>query len=169
MPFRSLLLVAGLSALLAGCGSENDALIPEEDAANLSTLVSEAGDASAAGECDAAQRAVREAEQQLSGLPRKTDKALKANLREWLEYLNGKIGDECEAEPEETPTVEPTETPTPTVEPTETPTPTVEPTETPTPTVEPTETPTEDPGTGGEEGPPEEPPGSGGVPPEEDG
>jgi hypothetical protein len=169
MPFRSLLLAFGLSALLAGCGSDNSALIPEDDAGRLSALVSDAGDASAAGECDSAQRSVREAEQQLSGLPRKTDKALKDNLREWLEYLDGQIGEECEAEPEETPTptVEPTETPT------ETPTPTVEPTETPTetPTEVPTETPTptEEPGSGGEEAPPEEPPGTGGVSPEEAG
>jgi choice-of-anchor A domain-containing protein len=47
------------------------------------------------------------------------------------------------------------------------PTPTPTPTETPTPT--PTPTPTVDPGSGGEQGPPEEPDGSGGVPPGEDG
>jgi hypothetical protein len=169
MLFRSLVLAAGLSALLAGCGSDNSALIPEDDAGRLSALVAEAGDASAAGECDAARRAVREAEQQLSGLPRKTDKALKGNLREWLEHLNGQIGEECEAEPEETPTPTPTPTPTETPEVTETPTPTETPTETPTPTVSPSPTPTEEPGTGGEEGPSEEPPGSGGVPPEEEG
>jgi outer membrane biosynthesis protein TonB len=169
MPFRSLLLAAGLSALvLAGCGSDNTALIPQSDADRLSALVAEAGDASASGECDAARRAVREAEQQLDGLPRKTDRQLKANLRDWLEYLNGRIADDCKApEPEETPTptptVEPTETPTPT------PTPTEEPTETPTPTATPTPTPTVDPGSGGEGMPPEEPPGTGGVPPGEEG
>jgi hypothetical protein len=169
MPFRSLLLAAGLSALLAGCGSDDSALIPEDDAGRLSALVAEAGDASTAGECDAARRAVREAEQQLSGLPRKTDRALKANLRDWLDYLNGQIGDECEAEPEETPT--PTATPEVTETPTPTPTATETPTETPTPTPTetPSPTPTEEPGSGGDEGPPEEPPGSGGVPPEEDG
>jgi hypothetical protein len=169
MRLRSLLL-AGLSALvLAGCGSENDALIPKDDADRLSQLVADAGQASDAGECDAARRAVREAEQQLDGLPRKTSKKLKSNLRDWLDHLDGKIADDCSAEPDETPTAtatpdatetatpEPTETATP--EPTETATP--EPTETPAPTV------TVDPGTGGE-GLPEEPPGTGGVSPEED-
>ena len=167
MRLRSLLIAAGLSALVAaGCGSENDALIPQQDADTLSTLVADAGSASDAGDCDAAKRAVREAEQQLDALPRKTSRKLKANLRDWLDHLSSEIADECKAEPEETPTPTatptPTETPTPT--PTETPTPT--PTETPTPT--PTPTPTVDPGTGGQQGP-EEPSGTGGVPPEEDG
>jgi outer membrane biosynthesis protein TonB len=170
MRLRSLLLAAALSALvLAGCGSENDALIPSEDADTLSTLVAEARAASDAGECDAARRAVREAERQLDALPRQTSRRLKGNLRDWLEHLDGTIADECDAQPEETPTPsatpEATETPTP--EPTETPTP--EPTETPTP--EPTATPeptvTVDPGTGGG-GIPEEPPDTGGVSPGED-
>jgi outer membrane biosynthesis protein TonB len=166
MRFRSLLVAAGVSALLAGCGSENETLIPQSDADQLSSLVAEAGDASAAGECDAARRAVREAEQQLSGLPRRTDANLKENLRDWLDYLNRQIGDECSPEPEATPTATPTETPTET--PTPTPTPTETPTPTPTPTETPTPTPTVDPGTGGEEGP-EEPGDSGGVPPGDEG
>src|ERR671923_2676983 len=102
MRIRSLLLVAGLSALLlAGCGSENDALIPPDDADTLSRLVAEAGDASAAGECDTARRRAREAEQQLDGLPRSVSRQLKRKLRDWLEYLDGKIAEECTAaEPE---------------------------------------------------------------------
>src|SRR5918998_2945443 len=116
MRLRSLLL-AGLSALvLAGCGSENDALIPPEDADTLSSLVADAGAASNAGECDAARRAVREAERQLDALPRQTSRRLKANLRDWLEHLDGEIADDCQAEPEET------ATPTATPEATETPT-----------------------------------------------
>ena len=167
MPFRSLLLAVGLSALLAGCGSEGSALIPQDDADRLSAYVAEAGDAARAGECDPAQRAVREAEQQLSGLPRRTDKELKANLREWLEHLNERIVAECDTAPEQTP--EPTTTPEETETPTATPTPTPSPTETPTATATPVPTATVDPGPGGGEGPPEEPPGTGGVPPEEDG
>jgi hypothetical protein len=161
MSFRSPLVAAAVSLLvLAGCGSDNQALIPQGDADQLTALVSEAGEASAAGECDRARRAVREAELQLSGLPRKTDKRLKANLRDWLDYLDGRIADDCEApEEEETPTPTPTEeaeTPTPT--PTETAT------EVPTETATPEPTVTVDPGTGGE-GAPEEPEGSGGVSP----
>lgn len=167
MWLRSPLLAAALGALaLAGCGSDNSALIPQQDADRLTTLVADAGDATAAGECDRARRAVSEAELQLSGLPRKTDQDLKANLGDWLQYLDGRIAEDCEApEPEETATPEPTPTPTP--EPTETPTPT--PTETPTPTATPEPTVTVDPGDGGGTVPPEEPPGSGGVPPGDDG
>ncbi|MGI8781352.1 MAG: hypothetical protein ACR2L8_14535 [Solirubrobacteraceae bacterium] len=167
MAFRSPLLAAGLGALvLAGCGSENTALIPQAEADQLTALVREAGDASAAGECAAARRTVREAEQQLAGLPRKTSRRLKANLRDWLEHLDAKIGDECTApEPEPTATAAPTEAPTETPTPTQTP----EPTATPTPAQTPEPTATVDPGTGGEPPPEEEPPSTGGVPPEEDG
>jgi hypothetical protein len=158
---RSPLLAAALGAFaLAGCGSENPALIPQGDADQLTALVSEARDASDAGECDRARRAVAEAELQLSGLPRKTDKRLKANLKQWLDHLDGRVAEECKAaEPDETPTPEPSETPTetPTAEPTE------EPAETPTPTATPVPTVTVDPGTGGDL--PEEPAGTGGVPP----
>jgi hypothetical protein len=167
MWFRSPLLAAALGALaLAGCGSDDDAaLIPQGNADQLTALVSEAGDAAAAGECDRARRAVAEAEAELSGLPRRTDRELKRNLREWLEHLDTRIAEECEApEPEETATPEPTAVPTETPTPTPTPTPTAspEPTATPEPTV------TVDPGDGGTELPEdEEPSGSGGVPPED--
>jgi hypothetical protein len=163
MPFRSSLLAAGLGALvLAGCGSENTALIPQDDADQLTALVSEAGDATAAGECDRARGTVAEAERQLGGLPRKTDAALKANLREWLQYLDRRIGRDCEApKPDETATPAPTETP---ATPTPTPSATKTPEETPTPTATPAPTVTVDPGTGGD-GQPEEPSGTGGVPP----
>jgi hypothetical protein len=168
MPSRSPLLAAGLCALvLAGCGSENTALIPQDDADQLTQLVSDASEASAAGECDRARQAVREAERQLSGLPRKTSERLKQNLKDWLDYLDGRIERDCKApEPEKTATPEPTETETPS--PTETPTPTEtpSPTETPTPTETATPEPsaTEQPGTGGASAP-QEPTGTGGVAP----
>ena len=170
MWFRSPLLAAALGALaLAGCGSDDDAaLIPQDRADQLTALVSEAGDAAAAGECDRARRAVSEAEAELSSLPRRTDRELKQNLREWLEHLDNRIAEECEApEPEETATPEPTATATATATatPTPTPTPTEEPTEEP--TVEPEPTVTVDPGDGGGTVPPEEPPGTGGVAPED--
>jgi N-acetylmuramoyl-L-alanine amidase len=164
MWYRSPLLAAALGALaLADCGSDDTALIPQDRADELTALVGEAGDASAAGECDTARRAVGDAQRELSGLPRRTDKQLKANLRDWLEHLDRRIAEECEAPPpEETATPEPTAAPTETPTPTPTPTPT----ETPAPTTTPEPTVTVDPGTGGDE-PPEEPPGTGGVPPED--
>jgi hypothetical protein len=165
MWFRSPLLAAALGALaLAGCGSDDDAaLIPQGDADRLSALVADAGDAAAAGECDRARRAVSEAEAELSGLPRRTDRALKQNLRDWLQHLDGRIAEDCEAPaPEETATPEPTAAPTETA----TPEPTPSPTETPAPTATAEPTVTVEPGDGGTV-PPEEPPGTGGVPPED--
>ena len=155
---------------LAGCGDENRALIPEDRADQLVSLVEEAGAASTSGDCDAARRTVREAELELNGLPRRTDAALKRNLEDWLAHLDAEIEQSCgreeEAEETATPeaTPEETETPEPTPEATETPPPTETPvpTETPAPTVEP------DPGTGGEAAP-EQPPAADGVPPGQDG
>jgi hypothetical protein len=168
MRFRSLLIAAGVSALLVGCGSDDEKLIPQGNADQLSALVADAGESSAAGECDAAQQAVRDAEVQLAELPRATSRNLRQNLREWLEHLDRQIGEQCEAAPEETATPEPTVEETPTPEPTVEETPTPSPSPTPTATATPEPTVTVDPGTGGEEGP-EEPDDSGGVPPGEDG
>jgi outer membrane biosynthesis protein TonB len=166
------LLAIWLGALaLAGCGDENRALIPQDQADQLLALVDEAGSASASGECAAARSSVRKAEAELNELPQRTSEDLKQNVADWLAHLDREIEAECgqeEEEPEETPTATPTETATPTPTPTETPTPT--PTPTPTATPVPTEVPTvsPDPGTGGEPAP-EQPDGSGGVPPGQDG
>jgi hypothetical protein len=165
MRFRSSLLAAALGVLvLAGCGSENEALIPGDDADQLTALVGEAGDASAAGECDKAKRAVADAERELAGLPRKTSRKLKANLRDWLDHLAQQIEADCKPPATATATPEATATATATPEATETATP--EPTETATPepteTATPEPTDTADPGTGGQ-GAPEEPGGTGGV------
>ena len=150
---RSLLLPVALALALAGCGGDEAELIPQQDADLLSALVRDAGEASSAGECERARRAVAEAELQLAGLPRKTDRQLKANLKDWLEHLDERIAADCKPpKPEETPT------PTPTASATPTPTPT--PTETATPTPTPTPTATTDPGNEGAE----EPAGTGGVP-----
>ena len=158
MWLRSPLLAAALGVLaLAGCGSDDAVLIPPEDADELTALVVRAGEATAAGECERARTAVAEAVSELAGLPRRIDKDLKANLRQWLNHLDERIASDCEApEPEQTPTATPTEAPT---EAPETPTPT--PTATQTSTPEPEPTATIDPET------PEEPPGTGGVPPED--
>src|SRR5215208_4616602 len=152
---RLTLLAIWLGALaLAGCGGDNRALIPQDQADRLAALVDEAGSASASGECDAARRAVREAQAELNELPRRTDGKLKQNLADWLEHLDTEIEGSCgqEEEADETPTA--TDTPTPTATP--------EPTETPVPTATP------EPGTGGEPAP-EQPDGTDGVDPGQDG
>jgi hypothetical protein len=156
----------GLVALVlaAGCGSENEALIPQNKADQLVALVDEAGSRSADGDCDEARASVEQAQLQVNALPRRTDRALKRNIAEWLDHLDGEIEQNCGKDADETPTPSPTETATPSPTETATPTPTETPTPTPTPTptATPTPTPTTDPGTGGEPAP-EQPEGSGGV------
>jgi hypothetical protein len=162
MRFPAQLLAAGLCVVaLAGCGKENPKLIPQSDADRLTALVQQAGDASGVGSCDGARRAVREAEHQLAGLPRKTSKSLKANIRDWLALLDRDIRDEC-GKQSATPTATPGETTTP--EPTETATPSATATPTQTPSATPAPTVTIDPGTGGDQGPAAEPSATSGVP-----
>jgi hypothetical protein len=162
MWFRSPLVAAALGALaLAGCGSDDAALIPQGDAEQLSALVAKAGEQYAAGECERARSAVAEAKARLGGLPRKTDAQLKANLEDWLDHLDKRIASDCEApKPERTTTPTPTSTPKETT-PTPTPTPTATPSATSTPVPTPTATSTA--------APPEEPQGTGGVPPGDQG
>jgi outer membrane biosynthesis protein TonB len=157
-PFVALGLL--LAALAAGCGREEQTLIPESRASQLTATVDEIAAACDDEDPEKARAAVTAANQQVSELPRRVDAELRRNLRDWLEHIDDRVDRDCEPQetPTPTPTPAPTETATPTPEPTETPTP--EPTETPTP--EPTEEPTPEPTV--------EPPGEGGVPaPETDG
>jgi peptidoglycan DL-endopeptidase CwlO len=156
-PFLALGLL--LAVLGAGCGSEEQTLIPESRASELTAAVDAIQQACDDQDADAAHAAVTAANQQVSELPRRVDAELKRNIRDWLNHIDDRVDRDCEPEAEEE------ETPTPTPTPTATETPTPEPTETPTP--EPTETPTPEP----TEVPPEEtvePPGEGGVPAPED-
>ncbi len=122
-----LAIVLGALVLAAGCGSENRALIPQDQADQLLALVDDAGSAAASGDCDAARDHVQEAQLELNGLPRRTDQALKQNIADWLDHLDGEIEQNCGEEPEETVTPEPTETATPAPTETATPTPTPDP------------------------------------------
>jgi hypothetical protein len=133
MRLRAILALAPV-VLIAGCGQDDAALIPEDRAQALVQTVDQVESACANEDPIEARSLVDEAAAQVNELPRAVDDELQRNLRQWVRQIGRRIDSDCEAEPEETAT--PTETATP--EPTETPTP--EPTETATP--EPTETPT---------------------------
>jgi hypothetical protein len=136
-----LLLATGV--LVAGCGEENRALIPEAESQTLVAGLDQIEAACADGDVAGARAAADETGAQINSLPRRVDDRLVNNMRDWLDQIQSRIDRDCKPEEEEpTPTVTPTETPTETATatPTETPTPT--PTETPTPTPTPTATPT---------------------------
>ena len=141
-------LVVGLllATLVAGCGGSDPDLIPERQASQLTATVDQIQQACDDEKPAEAQAAIVTASQQVSELQRRVDAALKQNIRDWLEHIQGRVDRDCKAEETPTPTPSPTETPTPTPEPTETPAAT----ETPTPTVTPEPT--------------VQPPGNGGVP-----
>jgi TolA-binding protein len=155
MRHRALLALAPvLAALAAGCGQENQSLIPEDRATALVETVDRIESACADEDAIAAQQEVDEARAQINELSRQVDGQLKDNMREWLDQIERRLDRDCEAEPEETATPAPTETavPTETPAPTETPTPTA--TETPAPTETPV--PTETPDEGGAQAPDED-------------
>ena len=148
MRHRALLaLVPALAVLAAGCGQDDPSLIPENRATALVETVDQIESACADEDAIAAQRQVDEARSQITELPRRVDEKLKQNMQDWLDRIERRIDNDCEAAPEETATPEPTETPAPTETPTPTPTETPTPTPTPTPTATETPAPTETPGT----------------------
>jgi hypothetical protein len=132
----SLLALAAAAVLAAGCGQSNPKMIPQANADQLTAAVDQITQACSGSDARAVHDKVSEAEQLVSELPRRTDGALKQNIRDWLNQIDSRADRDCKAE--KTPTPTPSETPTPTPTPTETPTPT--PTETPTPTPTPTAT-----------------------------
>jgi hypothetical protein len=148
---RTLLGLLGLllAVLAAGCGRQNPALIPEDDAARLTASVDRVDEAIASGDCEGATELVQRARTQVTELPRRVSVRLKDNLDEWLVHLGERIPSDCEPEaqttPEPTATATETATPTPTAEETETPTPTPTPTATPTATASPEPTATQQP------------------------
>jgi uncharacterized protein YecT (DUF1311 family) len=142
-----LLALAATVALAAGCGESNPKLIPQANADQLTASVDDITAACADGDAQAVHDKVNDAENLVSELPRRTDAALKQNMRDWLQHIDQRADRDCK--PEKTPTPTPTETPTPTPTPTETATPTPTQTATPTPTETATPTPTTTPDTSG--------------------
>src|SRR3954469_2523069 len=127
---------------LAGCGKTNPALIPQSNADALQQTADRIAAACAGADRSEARAQVRNAEQEIQALPSAVDDRLVANLEDWVNRIQTRIGTDCQAEA--TPTPSATETATETATPTETPTETstATPTETATPTATATATPT---------------------------
>jgi outer membrane murein-binding lipoprotein Lpp len=130
------------AALLAGCGTTNQALIPADRASTLQNTVDKIDSACSSHDIEAAQSAVNEANAQIDELPRKVSPRLKKNLHDWVDQIDRRLDNDCKAEATPTPTPTETSTPTPTETATPTPTETATPTPTPTETATPTPTPT---------------------------
>jgi outer membrane biosynthesis protein TonB len=147
-----LLALAAAAALAAGCGQSNPKLIPQDRADRLLASVDAITQACSDGDARAVHDKVSQAENLVNELPRRTDDALRENLRDWLKQIDDRADRDCKAEETPTPTPSPTPTPTPTETPSPTPTPTETPSPTPTPTATetppPVETPTPDSGGG---------------------
>jgi len=131
MPRRSLLAFWLLLAAipLAGCGSENPELIPQDRASALTSTIDKINAACDANDTAKAKAAIEAANQQVSELPRRVDAELKRNVRQWLRHIDDRVDEDCAKKQESTSTPTPTATETATPEPTKTPTatPTVEP------------------------------------------
>ncbi|MFM8762827.1 MAG: hypothetical protein ACKOFC_06150 [Solirubrobacterales bacterium] len=148
LPVTALLAALVAAGALAGCGgSGSPKLIPADSADALDGSIQEVADATAAGDCGAAESALATAEDQLASLPRSVDTQLKERIAEGLQQLEATVPAQCrEAKPKttQTTTTEPTTTTTTTEPTTETTTTTTRTTTTTTPT-----TPTTTPDNGG--------------------
>ena len=142
----TLALALVVAALAAGCGQDNRALIPQDDAQAMLETLERVESACTDEDPGEALAAADELTAQVNSLPRRIDDRLHDNLRDWAGHIQRRVDRSCEPQEEETPEPTPTETPEPT--PTETPEPT--PTETvvpePTETAVPPETPAPQPG-----------------------
>jgi TolA-binding protein len=129
---RRLPLLVLVVAVLAGCGQSNPDLIPQSNAQALAETADKLQAACTDADRSEARAQIRSAERQIDQLPRAVDSKLKRNLQDWIDRIQSRIGDDCQAE--ETPTPEATQTETETPAPTETATATETPTETATAT-----------------------------------
>ena len=104
------------AALLAGCGKTNTALIPGDRASALQDTVNQVQDACNNHDVQAAQSALDEASAQINELPRKVDRQLKANLRDWVNQIERRVDRDCQDQATPTSTPTQTETPSPTAD-----------------------------------------------------
>ncbi|MFM9140238.1 MAG: hypothetical protein ACKOTH_06800, partial [Solirubrobacterales bacterium] len=85
LPVTALLAALVAAGALAGCGgSGSPKLIPADSADALDGSIQEVADATAAGDCGAAESALATAEDQLASLPRSVDTQLKERIAERL-------------------------------------------------------------------------------------
>src|ERR1041384_6517618 len=93
VPMRRTMLASVLvaAALLAGCGTTNQALIPADSATALQETVDKIDSACSAHDGQAAQSAVDDANAQINELPRKVSPKLKTNLRKWVDQIEQRL------------------------------------------------------------------------------
>jgi hypothetical protein len=142
---RRLPVLVLILAALTGCGQSNPELIPESNAQALVKTVENIQAACTDADRSKARAQIRLAQRQLDQLPRAVSARLKRNLQDWIDRIESRITEDCQAE--ETATPEPTDTATeaPTESPTATETPTGTATATATATATPTATATQAP------------------------
>lgn len=166
---RSHLVLLTACAVLAAssCGGSDAPdrrLITQSRAEALLRSVDRVEGGLAEGDCPRAGAGVDALRTRVQDLPEATDGRLVTNLTQWVDHLEARVLESCEAASEE-PTAEPTPSATP-EEPTETPSPSRTPDATPTPAPTPDEAETPDPTPEPEE---QDPPDTGGTAPEDEG
>src|SRR5882757_5004476 len=97
------LLILALPIVLAACGQTNPELIPQSNAQALQKTADRVDDACTSGDRSTARAAIRDARQQIDALPRAVSAELKTNLTDWVDQINGRIGDDCQGKATPTP------------------------------------------------------------------
>jgi hypothetical protein len=98
MRLRATLALA-LAVLMAGCGQDDAALIPEDRAQALVETVDQIESACANEDPIEARQLANEASAQVNELPRAVDDELQRNLRQWVRHIERRLDSDCEAQP----------------------------------------------------------------------
>jgi hypothetical protein len=153
LPPLAALVLGAATAVLVACGG-GDGRIPAGDASSLTSALNQISSDYRAGHCQAAQRAVAKAQNELLALPDTVDARLRERLQSGIQNLAAKVPATCDQAQTQTQQTQPdtttsdtTSTPTTSTPTTSTPTTSTPTTSTPT-TSTPT-TPGTDTGTGG--------------------
>src|SRR3954469_8702201 len=95
--FRVLPLGLALAAalILSACGGSNPKLIPQDRADRLTSTADQIAQRTSDHDCSGAQAALRRARNQVSELPRRVDRRLRANLGDWLDQIASRIPQDC--------------------------------------------------------------------------
>ena len=118
LPALAAVVLGAATAMLVACGG--DGRIPAGDASSLTNALNEVSVDFRAGRCDAAERAVAKAQNELLALPDSVDAALRNRLQSGIRNLRERIPATCDQAQTQTQETQPeTTTDTPTTESTE--------------------------------------------------
>jgi hypothetical protein len=112
LPYLLAFVLGAGAAVLTACGSENPAMLPQQNANRLKSDLDEVVNAVDASDCARSERALTQLDADYASLPEGTSERLKDRLKEAIDRLGEQADRECRETETETTTTETTETET---------------------------------------------------------